>query len=84
MIVSNDASAAGSGEARAACSAHHRWPQLLMCQVPPSPLLLCHRCYPIWMDFSKCMAEADEPKQCKDFRDDYLECLHHRKEARPG
>ncbi|KAI8111424.1 hypothetical protein M9435_003925 [Picochlorum sp. BPE23] len=38
------------------------------------------RCYPIWMDFSACMSEADDPKQCKDFRDDYLECLHHRKE----
>lgn len=32
------------------------------------------------MDFSACMADADHPKQCKDFRDDYLECLHHRKE----
>eukprot|EP00887_Chlorella_sp_A99_P000514 scaffold17.g514.t1 len=38
------------------------------------------RCYPIWMDFSKCMAETDDPKACADFRDDYLECLHHRKE----
>ena len=38
------------------------------------------RCFPIWTDFSKCLSEADEPKQCKDYRDDYLECLHHRKE----
>lgn len=34
------------------------------------------------MDFSKCMSETDDPKKCKDFRDDYLECLHHRKEVR--
>lgn len=38
------------------------------------------RCYPIWMDFSECMSKAEDPKQCKEFRDDYLECLHHRKE----
>lgn len=38
------------------------------------------RCFPIWVDFEKCLAEADEPVQCKDFRDDYLECLHHKKE----
>ncbi|KAL4440062.1 hypothetical protein ABPG75_003063 [Micractinium tetrahymenae] len=38
------------------------------------------RCYPIWMDFSECMSKAEDPKSCKDFRDDYLECLHHRKE----
>lgn len=38
------------------------------------------RCYPIWMDFSECMSKTEDPKSCKDFRDDYLECLHHRKE----
>ena len=42
------------------------------------------RCYPIWMDFSECMSKAEDPKACKDFRDDYLECLHHRKEVRQG
>lgn len=42
------------------------------------------RCYPIWMDFSECMSKAEDPKACKDFRDDYLECLHHRKEVRGG
>jgi hypothetical protein len=40
------------------------------------------RCYPIWMDFSECMGKAEDPKQCRDYRDDYLECLHHRKEVR--
>jgi NADH dehydrogenase (ubiquinone) Fe-S protein 5 len=45
-----------------------------------SGTLSTYRCYPIWMDFSQCMSEADSPKQCKDYRDDYLECLHHRKE----
>lgn len=28
------------------------------------------------------MSKAEDPKSCKDFRDDYLECLHHRKEVR--
>lgn len=34
----------------------------------------------MWMDFSECMREADDPKGCRALRDDYLECLHHRKE----
>ncbi|KAK9809235.1 hypothetical protein WJX72_011875 [[Myrmecia] bisecta] len=38
------------------------------------------RCFPLWMDFSECMSTAEEPAKCKDLRDDYLECLHHRKE----
>lgn len=38
------------------------------------------RCFGIWQDFSACLAESDEPKQCKAYRDDYLECLHHREE----
>lgn len=47
------------------------------------PVFACRRrCYPIWMDFSECMSQAEDPKSCKDFRDDYLECLHHRKEVR--
>lgn len=29
----------------------------------------------------KCAADAIYPSQCADFRDDYLECLHHRKEG---
>lgn len=43
---------------------------------------LNRRCYPIWMDFSECMSKTDSPKECRDFREDYLECLHHRKEVR--
>jgi hypothetical protein len=40
------------------------------------------RCHPFWMDFSKCMSDADTPSACAALREDYLECLHHRKEAR--
>jgi len=36
------------------------------------------------MDFSECMSKVDDPKSCRDYRDDYLECLHHRKEVRPS
>lgn len=28
------------------------------------------------------MSETDNPNKCTDVRDDYLECLHHRKEVR--
>mmetsp|Transcript_13817 Transcript_13817/g.41768 ORF Transcript_13817/g.41768 Transcript_13817/m.41768 type:complete len:82 (+) Transcript_13817:215-460(+) len=38
------------------------------------------RCYPTWMEFSACMSETDDPAKCRALRDDYLECLHHRKE----
>eukprot|EP00873_Tetraselmis_striata_P034514 jgi/Tetstr1/454778/TSEL_041661.t1 len=38
------------------------------------------RCYPFWMDFSKCMEETDNPAACRMLREDYMECLHHRKE----
>lgn len=40
------------------------------------------RCYPLWMDFSKCLTDADSRSACAALRDDYLECLHHRKEVR--
>jgi len=30
----------------------------------------------------QCMAEADDPRNCFEKREDYLECLHHRKEVR--
>ncbi|PXF41073.1 NADH dehydrogenase [ubiquinone] iron-sulfur protein 5-B [Gracilariopsis chorda] len=39
------------------------------------------RCYSFWLDFTKCLADADLPIDCKDLRDDYMECLHHKKEA---
>lgn len=29
----------------------------------------------------QCMRETDDPRKCKERRDDYLECLHHRKEV---
>ena len=40
------------------------------------------RCYPVWMSFSGCMSEAEDPKDCEMLRNDYLECLHHRKEIK--
>ena len=40
------------------------------------------RCHAFWMEFRKCMSEADTPRTCFPLREDYLECLHHRKEAR--
>mmetsp|Transcript_4946 Transcript_4946/g.17808 ORF Transcript_4946/g.17808 Transcript_4946/m.17808 type:complete len:81 (-) Transcript_4946:481-723(-) len=39
------------------------------------------RCYPVWMDFYGCMMETDQPSKCADLREDYFECLHHRKEV---
>ena len=38
------------------------------------------RCHQFWTDFSECMSHADEPKACTLQREDYFECLHHRKE----
>lgn len=38
------------------------------------------RCYPFWLDFTACMKDAELPQVCKDIREDYVECLHHRKE----
>jgi len=32
------------------------------------------------MEFAKCYAAADTPSQCSYQADDYLECLHHKKE----
>lgn len=34
------------------------------------------------IDFQKCYAGADLPNECSLQKDDYLECLHHTKEAR--
>ena len=28
----------------------------------------------------QCMSTAEDPSECKDVREDYLECLHHKKE----
>ena len=38
------------------------------------------RCYPFWQDFVACMSTADSPKECYALREDYSECLHHKKE----
>ena len=38
------------------------------------------RCYSFWKDFQNCLSNADSPKNCADLRDDYSECLHHKKE----
>lgn len=37
------------------------------------------RCFPYWQEFSKCMADASTPSECVDMKEDYMECLHHRK-----
>lgn len=39
------------------------------------------RCYDFWIDFSECMSQCREPKDCALLREDYLECLHHSKEV---
>jgi NADH dehydrogenase (ubiquinone) Fe-S protein 5 len=38
------------------------------------------RCYPFWNKFESCMVESEDKTSCRDFRDDYVECLHHAKE----
>ncbi|TCD62767.1 hypothetical protein EIP91_006439, partial [Steccherinum ochraceum] len=38
------------------------------------------RCFAFWQEFSKCYASTDNPSQCRVQADDYLECLHHKKE----
>ncbi|CAM6081692.1 unnamed protein product [Calypogeia fissa] len=38
------------------------------------------RCYDFWMDFSECMSRCAVPAECAAAREDYFECLHHRKE----
>lgn len=44
------------------------------------PAALC-RCYDQWMDVLQCLSEGeDKPQKCKAFVEDYIECLHHRKE----
>lgn len=39
------------------------------------------RCYDIWMEFSECMSRCAVPADCAAAREDYFECLHHRKEV---
>lgn len=30
---------------------------------------------------AQCMSKTDDPVKCRALRDDYLECLHHRREV---
>ena len=38
------------------------------------------RCYKFWMSFKECMNEASAKELCRPAREDYFECLHHKKE----
>ncbi|CAK4706221.1 hypothetical protein LEN26_014562 [Aphanomyces euteiches] len=39
-----------------------------------------NRCYAFWKDVERCNKEAELPGQCVAAVEDYLECLHHKKE----
>ncbi|ETV79588.1 hypothetical protein H257_06847 [Aphanomyces astaci] len=39
-----------------------------------------NRCYAFWKDVERCNVEAAQPGQCSAAVEDYLECLHHKKE----
>jgi len=38
------------------------------------------RCYQIFNNYRSCMNERVDPIVCWAFREDYFECLHHKKE----
>ncbi|KAJ8601393.1 hypothetical protein CTAYLR_005002 [Chrysophaeum taylorii] len=38
------------------------------------------RCYKFWIEFKKCMNEAPARELCIPAKEDYMECLHHKKE----
>eukprot|EP00892_Ulva_mutabilis_P008839 jgi/Ulvmu1/6327/UM029_0035.1 len=41
------------------------------------------RCYQFWREVQACLHETDgNYKQCGDNFEDYMECLHHKKEIR--
>ena len=40
---------------------------------------MCHRL----QEFSDCVAMHKDKMDCKDYMEDYVECLHHKKEVRP-
>eukprot|EP00695_Tsukubamonas_globosa_P003155 TRINITY_DN492_c0_g1_i2.p1 TRINITY_DN492_c0_g1~~TRINITY_DN492_c0_g1_i2.p1 ORF type:complete len:74 (+),score=17.08 TRINITY_DN492_c0_g1_i2:120-341(+) len=41
------------------------------------------RCYDFWVDFKKCaQTEGSDLKLCAQLREDYWECLHHKKQAK--
>ena len=37
------------------------------------------RCYPVYMEFKECIS-GEVSEKCKDLQEDYIECLHHKKE----
>mmetsp|Transcript_53925 Transcript_53925/g.148707 ORF Transcript_53925/g.148707 Transcript_53925/m.148707 type:complete len:93 (-) Transcript_53925:246-524(-) len=39
------------------------------------------RCFPLWTEFSDCVGASADRNDCKDFLEDYMECLHHKKET---
>ena len=38
------------------------------------------RCYPFYKSFEECLKTAPEVKDCRERREDYFECCHHKKE----
>jgi len=38
------------------------------------------RCYPVFMEFKECLSTERDQSKCTDLREDYMECLHHKKE----
>mmetsp|Transcript_8515 Transcript_8515/g.9706 ORF Transcript_8515/g.9706 Transcript_8515/m.9706 type:complete len:84 (+) Transcript_8515:264-515(+) len=38
------------------------------------------RCHAFYVDFSQCMIHTENPRECNLLREDYFECLHHKKE----
>eukprot|EP00593_Proboscia_inermis_P000805 CAMPEP_0171299604 /NCGR_PEP_ID=MMETSP0816-20121228/8445_1 /TAXON_ID=420281 /ORGANISM="Proboscia inermis, Strain CCAP1064/1" /LENGTH=82 /DNA_ID=CAMNT_0011775541 /DNA_START=106 /DNA_END=354 /DNA_ORIENTATION=- len=38
------------------------------------------RCYPFYAEFEQCLKQADSRLDCVPQREDYFECLHHKKE----
>ena len=38
------------------------------------------RCNPFWTAFDNCLSDIADVKDCEFLRDNYIECLHHRKE----
>mmetsp|Transcript_47528 Transcript_47528/g.107137 ORF Transcript_47528/g.107137 Transcript_47528/m.107137 type:complete len:93 (-) Transcript_47528:355-633(-) len=39
------------------------------------------RCYPMFLEFSECIATNPDRNACSEMREDYMECLHHKKET---
>lgn len=35
----------------------------------------------ISQEFKECLSTFPDPNKCKDFAEDYMECLHHKKEV---